>query len=383
MEMELGLAGRQSEGNGLIRYLRSRMELQPDGAISFYEYMKHCLYHPDWGYYTSERVKIGKEGDFYTSASIGGLMGEMLAEWIMKQWADAGMKEPLTLIEWGGGSGKLAKDVLDAIRSGSPECYERVRYIGVETSEYHRRLQRETLAEHAGRVRLLSVEEWRREGPWSHAVLWSNELLDAMPVHRLRYREGLGWEEIAVGWDEESHWFRERLRPLKDPEVLGYVAREAVPERDGQTIEVNTDAVSWLAGVAERMESGWVLTVDYGDVSREIYGPHRIAGTLMCYRKHLASAAPYEFPGEQDMTAHVNFSALLHAGEAAGVTESRLLTQKQFLVEQGLLSKLQDHDAADPFSPAARRNRAIRQLLLSDQMSELFKVLIQKKGDPR
>lgn len=134
------------------------------------------------------------------------------------------------------------------------------------------------------------------------------------------------------------------------------------------------------AGLGERAE---LITIDYGDVREELYAPHRMNGTFLCYRKHQAYDLPLLYPGEQDMTSHVNFSTLIDAGRECGLNQFQLMTQKQFLVENGLLNRLQPHDAADPFSPAAKRNRAIRQLLISDQMSELFKVLIQKKGEPQ
>lgn len=372
------------QGNaGLVRWLREKIDESGRQAISFRDYMAYCLYHPTWGYYTAERPKLGKEGDFYTSAALGSLMGEMIAAWIVGTVADAPEGGPLTLIEWGGGGGKLAADVLDALQAKEPALYARLRFIAVELSPYHRRLQQERLAAHAALAEWLTEEEWRSRGPWRRAVVWSNELLDAFPVQRLVYDEAAGWQEVYVGWDEAAARFAERLLPLSDAQTLAYIASEGLPTRGGQRFEVNLAAPRWMKEVAARLQSGWLLTIDYGDVGRELYASHRMAGTLLCYRGHRAADRPLDFPGEQDMTAHVNFSALMRAGDEAGLTLVQWTTQKQFLLEQGLLGQLQNHSGADPFSAAARRNRAIRQLLLSDGMSELFKVLIHKKDDPR
>jgi SAM-dependent MidA family methyltransferase len=145
---------------------------------------------------------------------------------------------------------------------------------------------------------------------------------------------------------------------------------------EGQTAEVALDGQAWLAGLLGRLGQGLVVVVDYGDESVELVSSHRMDGTLVCYRNHLASFDPYEDPGEQDLTAHVNFTSLRRVALEAGWRESWYGTQKRFLVEAGLLERLIPHADADPFHPAARRNRAIRQLLLSDNMSELFKVQV-------
>ncbi|UUZ85538.1 SAM-dependent methyltransferase [Paenibacillus sp. P26] len=206
---------------------------------------------------------------------------------------------PLTLIEWGGGTGKLAKDVLDALEIRSPELYKDIRYIGVETSRYHREPQREMLAAHAGRVELLSAEEWFGRSPWPYAVLWSNELIDAMPVHLVQYEREAGWLEIGVAWDAGEGSFVERKMPLTNPEVLGYIRLEGIPERDGQRFEVNLAGGHWLQNAAGHVESGWSLTIDYGDTAEELYRAHRMKGTPLCYREHLASDTPLALAGSR------------------------------------------------------------------------------------
>lgn len=371
----------QSGSRELLTIIRERMEKRKERAISFFEYMDLCLYHPDYGYYMKEKTKIGRDGDFYTASSIGTLLGEVLAEYVRRTASDH--SEQFCLTEWGGGVGMLALHVLNALRLSSPDLYDRLHYISVEASPYHRSLQAETLAPHAEKVRWLMEDEWMKEGPWKDCVVFSNELPDALPVHRIAYRKE-GWMESFVSWDETAQVLIERDMPITDERLMDFVTKERLPKREGQRFEAGLASVRWLkniaAGLGERAE---LITIDYGDVREELYAPHRMNGTLLCYRKHQAYDQPLLYPGEQDMTSHVNFSALIDAGRESGLNQFQLMTQKQFLVENGLLNGLLPHDATDPFSPAAKRNRAIRQLLISDQMSELFKVLIQKKGEPQ
>lgn len=372
----------RSGSSELLNMIRERIAHRSERAISFGEYMELCLYHPVYGYYMKEKTKIGKEGDFYTSASIGTLLGETLAAYIHRETETHDMTDRFHLIEWGGGSGALSLHVLNQLKLLCPELYDRLQFISVETSPHHRRLQASTLADHADRVQWLTEDEWVRGGPWNDCLVYSNELPDALPVHRIAYSEN-GWVEYFVAWDEASQSLLKRELPLTDPALMEFVVKERMPRRKGQQFEVPLASIRWLKRVAEGLgERAGMVTIDYGDVREELYAPHRMQGTFLCYRRHQAQDTPMLYPGEQDMTSHVNFSALIDAGCEAGLRHYRLMTQKQFLVENGLLGRLQAHDAADPFAPAARRNRAIRQLLLSDQMSELFKVLVQKKGEP-
>jgi SAM-dependent MidA family methyltransferase len=365
------------EGNPeLLRRLELRLERSADGWLSFRDYMEMCLYEPACGYYTSDREKLGRSGDFYTSSSLGGLLGECLAGYIAGELEKT--SGPLQLVEWGGGSGRLAVQVLGSLRKRGPELYGRVSYTGVEASPYHRRLQAQALHEHGECVSIVPPEVWEPGDPRQRLLLFSNELPDAFPVHRLVYRPE-GWMELGVVLDAEGRLV-EAERPVSGADLQEYIAVERLPQRPGQRFEAGLDALRWYRSMAGRLApQSLIVTIDYGDVREELHAAHRMEGTLLCYRHHVASDTPLRYPGEQDITAHVNFSALMEAGERASLQTVKYQTQKQFLVEQGLLELLQDHDARDPFSETAKRNRAIRQLLLSDSMSELFKVLVQTK----
>ncbi len=352
-------------------------------AIPFFEYMQMCLYHETYGYYRSNRVKIGKDGDFYTSSALGGLLAETVVQYLLEQ-ASGGqvitLDRQLQFVEWGGGTGQFAAQFLASMQTCNPSVYEQMNYVMIEESEFHRNVQQEALNAHAGRVVWQTGADWLTEPASYNTFVFSNELLDAFAVHRVVIREHQ-LHEIWVA--EENGLLTETYIPLSaDSELATYAARYYPNLLEGQIAEINLQAVDWLGRVWERLASGLVFTVDYGDVAAELASAHRMNGTLLCYYRHTAADNPYERPGEQDMTAHVNFSALLDAGEVARVSSQTLQTQLQFLTDNGLLQKLQETlHIRDPFHPTVKRNRMIRQLLLSDGMSELFKVLIQIKTE--
>jgi SAM-dependent MidA family methyltransferase len=364
----------------LVRTIIIRMQNSSNGAIPFRDYMELCLYHEQHGYYRSPRVKIGKDGDFYTSSAVGTIMGEMLAAFAAEQAPElAPPGTRLTLVEFGGGTGRLATQLLDALRERDAAVYAVSELVMIETSSYHSELQREALAAHAGKVRWQSEAEWLERGETDGVLVIANELLDAFPVHVLEADAAGRAHEVFVAWDEAEERFVERLLPLGSRSVAQHLERLRIRLAPGQRAEVNVDAPAWVRRVCSRLGSARLLLIDYGDVSAELYAPHRMRGTLLAYRRHEASERPYEHAGEQDLTAHVDFSACEAAALEAGCAAAELLTQRDFLLRHGVLQLLQDALGADPFGPVARRNRAVRQLLLSDGMSELFKVLMLVK----
>lgn len=363
----------------LVEWIYNRIREHSDDIISFHDFMAECLYHPEYGYYNTDRMKVGKEGDFYTSSSIGSLMGEMLANYVLSLVTlESYPAKQVNIVEWGAGTGRLAADLLDELKRIEPDVYERIGYTLIEQSPYHRYLQQETLRHHGKKVACKREIEWLNEGPYSGVIVLSNELLDAFPIHKLIYTEQ-GWREIGVGWNDATSTFEERLMPLHDAQIKRYLIRYVPVPVINQIVEVNLEAMEWIQKMGNQINEGYLITIDYGDIATEIYAQHRMKGTLLCYHQHKASDEPLLRVGEQDITAHVNFTACQDAGGEIGLSTLLYCTQKQFLIEAGIVSKLQDHVCTDPFHPIARRNRAIRQLLLSDQISELFKVLVQKK----
>jgi SAM-dependent MidA family methyltransferase len=380
----------------LSGWIRDTIEVSPLKSISFRAYMEACLYHPEYGYYMIHDDKIGAKGDFYTSSSIGPIMGQMLAVFFLRERERlAGGGASWRIEEWGGGNGKLALHILDEIERLDRAAYDRLTYIMVEKSGYHRSLQADILSLHRDRVKMGEAPSVRQDEQYGQeeldgqgdsaedfTVVLANELLDAFPVYLIR-RDPEGMKEIRVGWDDGVGQFIKRIEPLTDPSVLHWLADEQVELNVGQTAEVNLGAGEWTRDRASRLVNGMIVAIDYGDRSGELYAGHRMNGTLLCYRNHRAYDDPFAYPGEQDMTAHVNFDACIRAGEQAGISRWTYTTQKQFLVDAGILERLANTATMDPFSQAARNNRMIRQLLLSDGMSELFKVLVQYKIPPQ
>lgn len=352
-----------------------------DGAIRFRDYMSWCLYHPTYGYYMQNRPVIGKDGDYYTVSSIGSLMGEMVAEQCVRFW-ESHPSPSCLIMEWGGGTGRLAGQVLDALADAHPVWYERVAYRIIDRSPRHRALHDALDKRHAGKWRSAGPEDaMSNHGRWPEGtIVFSNELLDAFPVHRVKFDGSTFLEQMVTGAGESG--FTADWRPIPRQDALSVwldnagLAGKLAP---GQLFEVNLEAEAWLAEVAARLADGMVLTIDYGEEEEQLFSPARRDGTLMCYRKHRAHDNPFIHAGEQDITAHVNFSALMRAGEIAGLRTVSFETQRDFMLRLGIMDRLVEHAQADPFHPVVRRNRAIRQLLVGDRMGDVFKVLIQQK----
>lgn len=356
--------------------IQNEINGRPERAIPFQLYMELCLYHPEYGYYTQAKAKLGKEGDFYTSSAIGTIMAETICSAYMEWAASVEASEALTMVEWGGGAGRLASQILSDLRIQHPALYARTKLIMIEASPYHRTLQKQALSDH-DQIIWMDEEQWLTNAPWHRVFVWANELLDAFPVHRLMMsKEGL--QEIWVAWDQAQEQFQEIHRNAS-AECVDYISETGAQLQEGQVIECNLHAQRWMARIGEAMHSGSLTIIDYGDVNEELYASHRMNGTLMCYRQHQAHDNPYIYVGEQDITSHVDFTACEHIARRF-FDEVQVESQMKYLVRYGILDKLRDHFDPDPFSAAAKRNRSIRQLLLSDQMSELFKVLTAHKN---
>ena len=368
---------KQASGRtGLIRLIRQAIE--ESGALPFDQYMKLCLYHDRYGYYHSPKPKIGREGDFYTSSYVGSVMGEMLAAFLLRHgWGRSGR---LHVVEWGGGTGRMARHVLDALQKEDAAVYDRLLYHCVEESPSHRRLQADECRNHLEKMQWLGEQEFLQEASALEepVVLFSNELLDAFPVKRAVCRDGT-WKEVFVGWDDRRGAFFE-VEQTPEKELADYLDAHGVKGEDGQRMEANLAGLAWFVRTAGALPPGsWMISIDYGDVREALWSGYRRNGTFRCYHRHRVHDDPYVHVGEQDMTAHVNFSDFMEAGERAGLETVRYCTQKEFLLAAGILDRLVHSGVQDPFHPDARRNRAIRQLLLDDSMGESFKVLIQQK----
>jgi SAM-dependent MidA family methyltransferase len=344
----------------------------PEQRISFASYMDTCLYAPGVGYYTSNRIKIGKEGDFYTSSNIGSLMGEMLAQSIIRMFDErASRGQSLLLIEWGGGTGRLAAQVLDEIKATNESLYAKTSYYSAEKSPYHEAIQADQLINHSTHI----VSDLGQIDEGAYVVGWANELFDAFPCRR--FRRGVHTlEEMYVGWDSNSPY---PIWVEVDQACAMTYASIWQSLQPYQQFERIVGLEEWFNHLQELDVVDSLIIIDYGAEFEDLVAPHRMNGTFICYHNHQAADEPFLYLGEQDMTAHVDFTQVRQFAYASGFKNVEVISQKQFLLEAGLMARIQSHAGLDPFHPIVKRNRAIRQLLLSDQMSELFKVCIAHK----
>ncbi|PTM59244.1 class I SAM-dependent methyltransferase [Desmospora activa] len=352
--------------------IRREIEQSPHRRIPFRRFMELALYHPRWGYYCREGVKIGREGDFFTSSSLGEVFGKTIGAWLgrlSKQW---GSNQPWWLIEAGPGDGRLMQHVL----AGLVECGESLpQGCGlVEISPWHRRLQAERLQASPVPVYWLETPEDLPKG--GTIALLSNEFFDAFPVHRLiGSMEGI--QEKYVSWKREQ--LVEVEGPVSDPACLRYLqTMDWPPLQEGMEAEIPLDAGRWYRRWTAGIDSGWIITIDYGGTTTRLV--HNQQGTLRGYRRHQLVKNPLESPGETDLTADVHFSALQQWGMEGGWKTIFFDNQLSFLHQAGILDQIQPAFDANPFSAAAKQNRAIRQLALPGGMGEAFQVLIQVKG---
>jgi SAM-dependent MidA family methyltransferase len=363
-----------SRSEKLAEALRRRIGTSPQQLLPFRDFMEFCLYHPKYGYYMSDKPKIGRDGDYYTSPYVGSIMGDMLGNCIVRMAGEGIAPEPLRIMEWGAGPGRLAGQILCRLHDLAPELHARSEYILADVSPYHRSLWDQLPEPHRSVLRAASADELAA----CRAPLLglAHELLDAFPVHRIK-RCGGRLFELHVGWDRREERFVEQLLPLRHPDVIRFLQEEKIEPAEGQILEVPLDAVDWWRRTLAALPRGSsLIAIDYGDTSDELYATHRMHGTLMCYRGHRADDDPYSHVGEKDITAHVNFTPLMRISGELGWEVLFYASQKQFLLDCGLLEELRRPASTDPFAPDRRRNRSIAQLLLTDGMSERFKVLV-------
>ncbi|HET6252656.1 MAG TPA: SAM-dependent methyltransferase [Puia sp.] len=336
-----------------------RNKIEQEGPLSFRDFMEMALYHPRLGYYSSSLPRLGESGDFYTSAYVTGLFGELLAHQLEEMWQRLGGGE-FTVVEYGAGSGLLCRDILGRLRENGP-LYEKLNYFIIEKSEAMRERERRLLPEK------VAWKQSIRELGAVTGCIFSNELVDNFAVHRVVMEDEL--MEIYVGYDGE---FVEELRPaaamLKD-----YLIRLGVELPRGYRAEINLEATQWIQEVGEALERGWVMTIDYGYPAATLYSKR--SGTLACYHRHRVHYSPYENIGEQDITTHVNFTALDHWGRGKGLLMGGYTNQTRFLQGLGLVGRLRSQEES---GMGETDRRQLRAFLV--EMGQKFKVLIQRKG---
>ncbi len=343
--------------------------------------MELALYHPQFGYYMRQPDSAGYEnvgwsGDFYTSSDVHPILGRAVAAQARQMDELLGCPTPFTIVEMGAGKGSLARDCLAAIHAEQDGFASRVRYVLIDRSPAMRELQRQNLAPWLNKPGLVSWME-RLDGLALQSVtglFFSNELIDAFPVHRIHVTDGQA-EELCV--DYRDGRFVDCLKPLSTAALAQYLQQLNTTSLEGYRTEVNLHAMDWMEQVARRMDRGFVLTIDYGHTTQDLYEPERKDGTFLCYFQQRTNEDPLIRVGEQDMTAHVDFSSLAAVGETQGLHVTGFTNQMSFLMGLGaeeMIGKL------EPESPEFY---AAIQLLKPDGMGSTFKVLVQHKGVSR
>ncbi len=353
--------------------------IRQNGPLTFARFMEACLYEPGLGYYTSPGRKVGAEGDFYTSSNVHALFGRLLAREICRMWQELGRPDTFQVVEMGAGGGRLACDIMDGIRDLEPELYRTVTYRLIEKEPSLREAQQALLKEHAARLAWSSPQELTTGAVTFTGCLVSNELVDALPAHLVEMTDE-GVREVFVTADGEE--FREVLAPPSTPALTSYLERIGATLGTGQRAEIRLAALDWLTAVANSLERGFVLTIDYGYLAQELYGPMRKNGTLLCYYRHTVEENPYIRVGLQDMTAHVDFTTLSRFGEEVGLSTVWYGEQYRFLMATGMMQELASLEAGATSEAEAIKDRlALKKLTLPDGgMGDTFKVLVQAKG---
>jgi len=365
-------------------------EIRECGPIRFSRYMELCLYDPELGYYSRNAEQFGKAGDFYTSSDVHAVFGRLLARQFEEMWRALGAPPQIEILELGPGRGLFAQDVLDWSEKKFPEFCNAVHYSLQERSPALREKLRSTLSRRflGGKVSLLASTNLANSTSGTEkdsgrffertlaadipVIVFANEFFDALPVEVVS-ADG----ELRIA--EQDGRFLETWVPAT-PEELEFIDRYGVHPEDDERVEIPLLAQSYISEVAAGVVRGFVIVIDYGYTRQEqLAGRHR--GTVTAYRQHSVRANPYQAPGEQDITAHVNFTALAAAAEQEEMQVQPLLTQSQFLM--GIGEQTQFADAFEQCRGPQERAKValqLKHLVTPAGMGETFHVLVASKG---
>ncbi len=351
--------------------------LRRSGAITFERYMALCLYHPEFGYYTQGRERTGVAGDYFTSSDLHPVFARLIARQAAEMWHAMGRPNPFTWVEMGAGRGLFASDFLGWSSGALPEFFAALEYVAVEPGLRQRQNIEARLAS-AGVKHKARVVADLEELPPVTGCFFSNELVDAFPVHVVT-RTGGRLKEICVAAEGDA--LREKTGPISDTAVAAYVARYAHNLEEGNRVEVNLHAAAWVRTIAEKLSRGFVLTIDYGDMANNLFTPDRPRGTLLAYHGHTADEDYFTSPGETDLTAHVNFTALIDAGKTSGLKFTRFTTQEKFLLALGEANQFADaYDPGQTEMEMLSARLKLKRLISPEGMGNIFKVLVQQRG---
>jgi SAM-dependent MidA family methyltransferase len=363
------------EDDGLVE--RIREEIRRDGPMPFVRFMELALYDPDGGYYRGAEPRPGRVGDFLTGPELHPIFGATLVGAIEEFWDRLGRPDPFVIREYGAGTGALAEAMLGALTSSDSPLVGALRYQPVEVDP--RRVA--AFGRHLAGAGYGAIVEPSTEAPIDGVVL-ANEVLDALPVHRVR-RQGRDLLELAVDVGPEDDLVEVEIEPTT-PALAARLADEGVHLADGQTAEIGLALDAWVAAAAAGLRRGVLLVIDYGAAAGELYDPvRRRDGTLRAYVRHQVHADPYRHVGRQDLTAHVDLTALERAAVAAGLSTIGSTTQAEALMGLGIEARLQaiQADPATTFEGYTLVRGALMRLLDPAAMGR-FRMVAFGRGWP-
>jgi SAM-dependent MidA family methyltransferase len=366
----------------LYSILNERLNESPQRRISFAEYLDLVLYDPQYGYYSSNQVKIGAQGDFFTSSSLGADFGELLAEQLAEMWVILERPNPFFCVEIGGGSGDFVVDILAYLSKTNLDFFKALNYLIIDPSKGLREQQKNTLHSKSNVAGKVSWKTWQEIPPNSlTGCVFSNELFDALPVHQVILKQRK-LQEVFITLDQG------KIQEIYDNisgeirnyfELIGIdILVDNYPEN--YRTEVNLKALEVIATIANKLKKGYLLTIDYGYSAAKYYHPQRYQGTLQCYHQHRRHNNPYVNLGEQDITSHVNFTALEKQGEKVGLETVGFTQQALFLMSLGLGDRLAALSQTElNLKELLHRRDALQQLINPTGLGG-FGILVQSRG---
>jgi SAM-dependent MidA family methyltransferase len=365
----------------LRKIILERINDQSDRRITFAEYMDIVLYDQYYGYYSSGRVSIGAAGDFFTSSSLGRDFGELLAIQFIDIWQLLGKPLSFQLVEMGAGNGNLTLDIVEFVRDNYSEFYNALEYIIIEKSPELIKIQQEKLTQFTNLN--IAWKSWQAIPENSlYGCCFANELVDAFPVHLVTIKDRK-LREIYLTSDGET--LTENSGELSTEQLIQYfeligIELASPVYSNGYRTEINLAALDWLQMVASKLQIGYLLTIDYGYQAAKYYHPQRSQGTLQCYYQHRRHNNPYINLGYQDITTHVDFTALDRQGRLCNLVTIGFTQQALFLMALGLGDRLNELSSGKyNFQQVFQRRDALHQLISPTGMGG-FGVLIQGKN---
>ena len=381
----------------LVQFIRETIRAR--GPQSFAWFMQQALYHPEHGYYSSGRCAIGRRGDYFTNVSVGPVFGQLLAVQFAEIWEHLGKIDNFIIVEQGAHHGEFARDVLESARKSRPDFFAALRYQIIEPFPILQDRQRQTLEGRAlsrpGTTRRSSLQSFRDKIEWRASidalepftgVHFSNELLDAMPVHLIVSREtktrSTNWLEKFVTLDGDEFAFLHQS--IGNPKLRDHLQRLPVHPASYET-EVNLTSLDWINNVSRKLARGYVIVVDYGYPRDEFYARHRSEGTLQVRAQHRLLASPFEQIGHADMSTHVEWTSIAERAEACGLQVKGFTDQHHFIT--GILSELGRGGSPEPPRgnwgqspvPSPKTKRALQTLLHPEMLGRSFQVLAVAK----